>query len=337
MKFLILGGTVFLGRHFVEAALKQGHEVTLFNRGKHNPDLFPELETLIGDRNGNLDALKGRNWDAVLDTCGSFPRQVKESAGMLADSTGHYTFISSISVYDLESNSEIDETSAVRKLVDETVEEFKGETYGALKALCEQAAERALPGRVLNVRPGLIVGPNDPSDRFTYWPWRMSRGGTVLGPGIPGAPIQIIDVRDLAIWLVQAIENDETGVFNATGPEELLTMEIILEVCQETINPSAELVWVDDEFLLGAKVGPWVEMPLWIPEGEGSALMQVSIDRALAAGLKFRQLDTTIRDTLGWAQTRSQDYEWRAGLDREKEKALLERWHTEKVGQSGDN
>jgi len=330
MKILVLGGTVFLGRHFVEAALKQGHELTLFNRGKHNPDLFPELETLIGDRDGNLDALDGRHWDAVLDTSGNIPRLVKASAEMLAGSTGHYTFISSISVYDLDKSADIDETSAVIKLEDENVEEITGETYGGLKALCEQAAEKALPGRVLNVRPGLIVGPNDPSDRFTYWPWRLSKGGKVLAPGNPSAPMQIIDVRDLAEWLVQVIEENVTVTFNATGPQEPYTVERILKTCQEVINPNSEFEWIDDEFLQAEKVGPWVEMPLWVPKGEGSALMRVSIDRALAAGLKFRRLDATVRDTFDWAQTRSRDYEWRAGLDREKEKALLERWQNKK-------
>jgi 2'-hydroxyisoflavone reductase len=326
MKILVLGGTVFLGRHFVEAALKQGHVLTLFNRG-NNPGLFPELETLIGDRDGNLDSLNGRHWDAVLDTSGNIPRLVKASAEMLAGSTGHYTFISSISVYDLDKSSDIDETSAVIKLEDENVEEITGETYGGLKALCELAAEKALPGRVLNVRPGLIVGPNDPSDRFTYWPWRISKGGKVLAPGNPSAPMQIIDVRDLAEWLVQVIEENVTGTLNATGPQEPYTVEAILRTCQETINPAAEFEWVDDEFLLAKEVGVWVEMPLWVPEGEGTALMQVSVDRALAARLKFRRLDATIRDTFAWAQTRSQDYEWRAGLAPEREKELLERWH----------
>ncbi len=179
MKLLVLGGTIFLGRHVVEQALKRGHEITIFNRGKSNPDLFPQVEKLIGDRDGDLEALRGRRWDAALDTSGYIPRTVKESARLLSSSLDHYTFISSISVYDEAFNGEIDEGSPVRKLSDETVEEITGETYGALKALCEVEVEKAIQGRALLVRSGLIVGPGDPSDRFTYWPWRLAQGGVI--------------------------------------------------------------------------------------------------------------------------------------------------------------
>ena len=189
MNLLILGGTVFLGRHLVEAALARGHAVTLFNRGQHNPDLFPEVERLRGDRDGDLQALEGRRWDAVVDTCGYVPRVVRASAEMLAPNVDHYTFISSISVYADTSKPGIDEQAPVGTLDDPTTEEVTGESYGPLKALCEQAAEAAMPGRVLNIRPGLIVGPHDPTDRFTYWVRRVAEGGEVLAPGNPHAPV----------------------------------------------------------------------------------------------------------------------------------------------------
>ncbi len=206
MKLLVLGGTVFLGRHLVEAATARGHSVTLFNRGQHNPELYPEVEKLRGDRDSDLSALQGRRWDAVIDTCGYLPRAVRASAELLADAVDHYTFISSISVYADFHTPAMDESAPVGTLADETVEEVTGETYGPLKALCEQAAERALPGRVLNIRPGLIVGPHDPTDRFTYWPVRVARGGEVLAPGRPHVPVQVIDGRDLAEWTVRMVE-----------------------------------------------------------------------------------------------------------------------------------
>ena len=198
MKLLILGGTVFLGRHLVEAAQARGHQLTLFNRGQHNPELFAGVEKLRGDRSGDLSALRGRRWDAVIDTCGYIPRIVRASAELLADAVDHYTFVSSLSVYADTSRPGIDESAPVGQLADETVEDITGETYGPLKALCEQAAGRALPGRVLTVRPGLIVGPHDPTDRFTYWPVRVARGGALLAPGRPERRVAFVDVRDLA-------------------------------------------------------------------------------------------------------------------------------------------
>src|SRR5579872_4273010 len=234
MKLLILGGTVFLGRHIVEAALARGHEVTLFNRGQHNPDLFPEVEKLRGDRNGDLAALQGRQWDAAIDTSGFVPRVVRASAEALANAVKHYTFISSISVYADFTKLGIDESSPVAKLVDESVEEVTGETYGGLKALCEQAAEEALPGKVLIVRPGLIVGPDDQTDRFTYWPYRVAQGGEMLAPGRPAHQEQFIDVRDLAQWIVRMVEAGKTGVYNATGPDYVLSTQQLLEVCKRS-------------------------------------------------------------------------------------------------------
>jgi 2'-hydroxyisoflavone reductase len=325
---LILGGTVFLGRHLVEAALARGHAVTLFNRGQHGPDLFPNVEKLHGDRDGNLDALRGRRWDAAVDTCGYVPRVVRASAELLADAVKHYTFISSLSVYAATREPGTDETAPVDRVQDETVEEITGETYGPLKALCEQAAEDAMPGRVLNVRPGLIVGPHDPTDRFTYWPARMARGGDVLAPGRPDRQIQFIDVRDLAEWIVRAIEYNLTGVYNADGPDYTLSMGTLLDAGKSASGSNARFVWVEDQFLIDSGVQPWSEVPLWIPESDPDAAGFFAFDcrKAIAAGLAFRPLDETIRATLVWEATRSTEHEWHAGLKLEREKELLEAW-----------
>jgi 2'-hydroxyisoflavone reductase len=327
MNILIIGGTVFLGRYLVEAAQARGHSITLFNRGQHNPELFPEVEKLRGDRDGDLSALRGRRWDAAIDTCGYVPRVVRASAEALAGAVDHYTFVSSISVYADFSIVGIDEQTPVGTLADETVEQVDGETYGPLKALCEQAADRAMPGRVLNVRPGLIVGPHDQSDRFTYWPHRIAQGGAVLAPGRPAHGVQIIDVRDLADWTIRMIEAGQTGVYNATGPEYRLTMGQVLDACLAACG-GAQLVWVDGQFLLDAGVQPWIGLPLWLPDEDPTHAGFDSVDcsKAITAGLHFRPLADTIRDTLAWDATRPADHEWRAGLTREREAELLEAW-----------
>jgi nucleoside-diphosphate-sugar epimerase len=329
MKLLILGGTVFLGRHLVEAALARGHAVTLFNRGQHNADLYPEVEKLRGDREGDLAALHGRAWDAAIDTCGYVPRVVRASAELLADAVSHYTFISSISVYAGFKELGIDENAAVGVLADPTVEEVTGESYGPLKALCEQAAEQAMPGRVLNIRPGLIVGPHDPTDRFTYWPVRVARGGEVLAPGRPERHVQVIDVRDLAEWTVRMVEGRQTGVYNATGPEYSLTMGQLLDVCRAVSGSDARFSWVGEDFLAEKEVGPWMEVPLWIPESDPDAagFSDVDCGKAIAAGLSFRDLAETVRATLAWDATRPPDVERRAGLKAEREAELLRGWH----------
>ena len=325
MNLLVLGGTVFLGRHIVDAALARNHQVTLFNRGQHNADLYPEVEKLRGDRDGNLDAIKGRTWDAVIDTCGYVPRIVGDSARLLADAVEHYTFISSISVYPDFSKPGIHEGFPVGTLEDETVEEVTGETYGPLKALCEQAAEKAMLGRVCHVRAGLIVGPHDQSDRFTYWPVRIARGGEVLAPP-PDAPTQFVDVRDLAAWCVRVAEAKRVGVYNATGPTEPLTLGTLLESCKAALQCNANLTLVTEEFLKAQEVGEWIEFPLWLAN-ENAGLDQVNISKALAAGLTFRPLNETIVDTLEWANTRPADHEWRAGLKPDREADVLAAWH----------
>lgn len=328
MNILILGGTIFLGRHLVDAALVQGHTVTLFNRGKTNSDLYPEVEKLRGDRTNieDLQSLRDRHWDAVIDTCGYFPHIVQLSAQALADSVERYVFISSISVYgEPPTTPGIDENAPVSQLSGKYLADYADESYGNRKALCEQVIENELPGRTLNIRPGLIVGPYDPSDRFTYWPGRLQRGGTVLAPGKPDAPVQIIDVRDLAEWTIRMIEHQQIGIFNTTGPEVPLNMRQVLETCRQVAGSPAEFVWVDDEFLLAQGVTPFTDLPLWLP-GAATVMMQVSIAKTLAAGLTFRPLEKTVADTLAWDNSRPMYSKPLNGISIERESELLELW-----------
>jgi 2'-hydroxyisoflavone reductase len=324
MDLLILGGTRFLGRYLVEAALGGDHRVTLFNRGLSDPDLFPEVETIRGDRDGDLAALRGRRWDAVIDTCGYVPRVVRASAGLLADAVDHYTFVSSISVYPDNMGPGADEGAPVEELEDPTVEEITGETYGGLKALCERAAEEEMPGRILNVRPGLISGPHDPTDRFTYWPRRVAAGGEVLAPDRPELRVQFIDVRDLAGWMVKMSAEQQTGTYNATGPAYELRMGKLLEEC-EAVGGDAKIVWVSEEFLEENGVEPFTELPLWVPR-EYSGMLAVDCGKAIAAGLTFRPVSETIRDVLEWDSKRAEP-DLAAGLEPEKERELLSAWH----------
>ena len=328
MRIIVLGGTVFLGRALVEAVRERGHEVTLFNRGQTNPDLFPDVEKLRGNRDGDLSALKGRRWDAAIDTCGYVPRVVRQSAELLAGAVGYYTFVSSVSVYSDWSKPGVDERTPLGTLEDETVEEITGETYGPLKALCEQAVKSAMPGRALIIRPGLIVGPHDPSDRFAYWVHRVAQGGEVLVPGPPTRPAEFIDVRDLAEWIVRMIEVEQTGTYNAAGPGQSVTMGQFLETCKSVSGSDAALTWVSDEFLIEQDVTPWTEMPMWIPSSDPAYAGFFAIDssKAVAAGLTYRPVTETVGDTLEWATTRSDDHEWRAGILRERETELLEAW-----------
>ncbi|HSN78100.1 MAG TPA: SDR family oxidoreductase [Anaerolineae bacterium] len=335
MNLLILGGTVFLGRHLVDAALAAGHQVTLFNRGQHGAELFPQVERLRGDRDGGLAALAGRRWDAVIDTCGYVPRLVRASAELLAGSVAHYTFVSSISVYRDLDQAPVDENSPVGVLADESVEEITGETYGPLKALCEHAAEAAMPGRVLHVRPGLIAGPHDPTDRFTYWVWRVAQGGAVLAPGRPQRRVELIDGRDLADWILRMVEARRIGVFNATGPEHELLMGDMLAACRLAIGSDARFIWVDEAFLLANGVTPWSELPLWLPEAD-NAVMAADCRRALAAGLAFRPLTETVQDTLAWlragrasADGDLRQIQLRAGMTLAREGELLSAWQTQ--------
>jgi len=324
MKILIIGGTKFLGRHLVDSALVGGHEVTLFNRGKTNPNLFPRVETILGDREHDLDKLSGRIWEAVIDTSGYLPRIVRLSAEVLEANVSRYVFISSLSVYADFRKIGIDESYPVGKIEGESIEEITGETYGPLKALCEKAVREIHGKRALIIRPGLIVGPHDPTDRFTYWPVRVARGGDVLAPQKPDVPTQIIDVRDLADFIIKLIEENASGVYNATGPDYELTFARLLEVSKQVSGSDANFKWAGVEFLNQNKVEAWSDMPAWIPDDEeGLGFSRIDISKAVKAGLKFRPLEDTVRDTLEWAKTRPSEHEWKAGLTPEREAEVL--------------
>jgi 2'-hydroxyisoflavone reductase len=327
---LMLGGTGFLGPQTVEAALRRGYIVTLFNRGKTRPGLFPDLEKLHGDRDkDDLKALQGRKWDAVVDTSANVPRWVKKAAEVLGPNIGHYLYISSISAYADLSKPGCDETAPLATIADATTEKIDGQTYGALKALTEKAAETAMSGKVTVVRPGLIVGPEDPSDRFTYWPVRVAHGGEVLAPGSPDDPIQLIDVRDLGEFIIRLIDNKTMGVFNALGPDQKLTMGRTLDACKEIAHSDASFTWADAEFLEKQGVHAWSDMPAWVPSGgETAGFARVSNARALKAGLTFRPITETAKATLDWFRTLPQDRQakLRAGLTPERETKVLSAW-----------
>lgn len=325
MRILIFGGTNFLGRH-TAAALERGHEVTLFHRGQTNPGLFPDAEEILGDREHDLALLAGREWDAVIDVPGYVPRIVRASAQALAGHVKHYAFISTISVYDSIPEPGMDESAPVGQLPEpsEDVQKY----YGQLKALCEDEVRAAFPDAALVIRPGLIVGPFDPTDRFSYWPIRISDGGEVLAPGDPDRQVQVIDARDLANWTVDCVERGTTGTFNATGPATRLTMREMLEACREGTASDATFTWVDESFLEAEGVGPWMEVPLWLPASDTDTrgMLAVSIDRAVHAGLTFRPLAETARDTLAWHRSRPAGTQLKAGLQPEREHELLEKW-----------
>lgn len=326
MNILIIGGKHFVGRALVETALAAGHTLTLFNRGQSNSDWFPEVENITGDRNGDLSALQNRHWQAVIDTCGYFPRQVNNLLTAIGTHIDHYTFISSISAYADFSKPGLREGDPVAKIDDPSIEEITGESYGALKALCEQSAETLLPERVLTVRPGLIVGPYDLSDRFTYWPVRVQRGGEILVPDSPDWLTQIIDVRDLAEWTIRLVENKVTGIFNATGPEKPLTIGAVLEASCKISGNRPEFTWVSTKFLLEKGVQPWSELPMWLPGEEDAGGNEIDNRKAVQHGLTFSPIERTIEDTLAWEATRPPDHPWRAGLPADRERQLLEEW-----------
>lgn len=332
---LILGGTGFIGPHIVSSALERGHTVTLFNRGKTHAALFPNVEKLRGDRDGKLDALKGRKWDAVVDPSGYVPRIVKMSAELLAPNVDHYLFVSTVSVYKQPGSPGMDETAPLATTPEPTSEDIP-KYYGALKALSEQAAEAAMPGRVTNVRPGLIIGPGDPTGRFTHWPSRCAEGGEVLAPGDGTTPTQYVDGRDLGAWIVHLIEQRTIGTFNALGPEKKVSMNEVLDACNAAGGNKAKLTWVDWKFLEKHEVAPWAEMPMWIPAEEDPGFGTASNARAVAAGLKFRPVVDTAKDTLAWLENLPADMkpEQRvraksSGISREKEAKVLAAWHAE--------
>jgi 2'-hydroxyisoflavone reductase len=317
VRLLVLGGTAFLGRALVDKALERGHEVTLFNRGRTNPELFPEAERLRGDRNEDLSALEGREWDAVVDVATFLPRAVRLATETLRDRVDRYVFVSSISAY-ADFSAPASEDSPLAQLANPESESI--EDYGPLKAECERLVQEALGERALVVRPGLIVGPHDPTDRFTYWPRRVAEGGPMLAPAPPDQPVQFIDVRDLGEWIVAAAESRLSGVYNATG--EPTTFEALLDACMR-VSGHTEIVWFPPERLVAAEVGEWMELPLWIVTPEFAAMQRTDVSKAIRDGLRFRPLEETIRDTLAWDAERTTPRAEGVGLTAERERELL--------------
>jgi 2'-hydroxyisoflavone reductase len=335
-KILILGGTNFIGPHIVRAALARGHTVTLFNRGKTHAELFPELEKLRGDRDGHLEALANRKWDAVVDPSGFVPRIVKASAELLAPNVGFYVFISTITVYERLSVVGDDESAPLRTIADPTDEDSKTH-YGELKALCEKAAEAAMPGRVATLRPGLIVGPGDLTGRFSHWPSRLAAGGEVIGPGDGTTPVQWIDARDLAAWIIKVIEDRSAGTFNAFGPEKRTTIKEVLDACNTAGGNKATITWVDAKFLEKQGVHGWTDLPMWIDNTDPDALGfgTAKNARAFAKGLTCRPVLDTAKDTLAWLATLSPEERAKvgdSGIKRDRELAVLAAWKARKTG-----
>jgi 2'-hydroxyisoflavone reductase len=338
MKLLVLGGTSFLGRHFVDAALAGDHDIATFTRGKTNPEAFSQdtVERLRGDRDGGLDSLRGRAWDAVLDTSGYLPRVVRASAELLAGagaSAAHYTFVSSESVYAPTVDTPVAEDGPLLEPPPDGVEEIM-EHYGGLKVACERMVREAFGERALVVRPGLIVGPHDPTNRFTYWVRRMhdaAGGEEILAPAPPERQVQFIDARDLAEWLLRMIEAGASGTYNADGPDRVFTMGETLTACAAAAERSPRVVWADERFLLDQKVEPWMGLPLWIPEDDPDGFGPFDNRAAVGAGLAFRAVRDTARDTLAWDLARPtsgpvrEDGEW-AGIPPEREAEVLAAW-----------
>jgi 2'-hydroxyisoflavone reductase len=328
MNMLILGGTRFVGRHLAEAALARGHRVTLFNRGLSDPNPGIDVERLRGDRDGDLRALGGRRWDAVVDTSGYVPRVVRASAALLAPAVRHFTFVSTVSVYARVGPGErVYEDAALETLEDETREDYEDpKAYGGLKVLCERTVTHVMAGRAFIPRLSLVVGPRDPTDRFTYWPTRVARGGTILAFDRPDRPVTpFIDAHDAAQWIIASVEAERTGTFNVGGRPGI-TIGGILETCRVVAGAGdATFMWVSEAFLLEQGVTPWTELPLWVPR-ERDYLVGLDSTKAEGAGLRLRPLAETIRDILAWDCTRAITMERRAGLAADREAELVRRW-----------
>ncbi len=339
LRILILGGTAFLGPATVDVARARGHEITLFNRGRTNQHLYPDLPKLKGDRFGDLVSLETGEWDVCIDNSGYIPSTVKATAELLKGRVKQYIFISSISVFADFKTKGLDEESEVGKLTEEEVSDAKSmrditsANYGPLKALCEDANTEVFGNNACNIRPGLIVGPLDRSDRFTYWPVRVSKGGEVLAPGKPDTVTQVIDVRDLAEFIILAAEKGYQGPYNATSPAEELTMGELLETCRNVSGSDASFTWADAKFLAAQEVAAWSDMPVWVPlDGDDAGHPFINVTKAVKDGLTFRPISETVRGTLDWWATVDQerkDKPMRAGVTAERETELLATWHKE--------
>ncbi|HEX2202382.1 MAG TPA: NAD-dependent epimerase/dehydratase family protein [Longimicrobium sp.] len=324
MKLLVLGGTRFVGRFMVEAALERGHRVTLFNRGKTDPEGVPGAEHLTGDRTEGLDALAGRTWDAVIDSSGYAAKHVRASAGALAGAVGRYVFVSTISVYSDFARPGMDEDGPVFDPDFESLDRA-GDRYGPMKVACERVVEGVYGDRALVVRPGIVAGPDDYTDRLPYWVRRIAAGGEVLAPGRPHAPVQLIDARDLGAWLVRMTEEGASGTYNAVGPEAPYTLREVLDTVRRVTGSDAAFTWVSDDFLLEQGLTPWGELPFWQP-AEEEGVFRVDNRRAVAAGLAFRPLADTVRDVAA-ARATHHPGERVSGIPREREAELLRAWH----------
>jgi 2'-hydroxyisoflavone reductase len=319
MRVLVIGGTSFVGRHFVARALASGHELTLFNRGVTNPGLFPEAEHIHGDRDGGLAPLRDRAWDVAVDTCGYVPRVVGDSARMLAEAVEHYTFVSTLSVHPDDVPPGADEDAPLFDPPGEGVEEITDDTYGPLKVACERVVAASFRDRALIVRPGLIVGPDDPTDRFTYWVRRVAEGGEVLAPAPPEDPVQFIDVRDLAAFMLDHVEARTAGIFSAVAPP--VPLGVLLAAARDAAGSDASFTWAPSDFLLAQGVAPWSDLPMWMPGYPGYNAFDAG--RAVAAGMTFRTTAETVVDTLTWDRARPQTWPMDAGLGREREHEVL--------------
>ena len=331
LRILILGGTSFIGPHQVRYALERGHTVTLFNRGRTNVDLFPDVEKLRGDRNGDLGALGGRTWDVVIDNSASNPDWVRLTATLLRDSVDRYFYVSSRSAY--SDTSWVPMTADAPTFTYETAGVSPGAEqlpYGLRKALSEREAREAFAGRTAIFRPGLIIGPRDETDRFTYWPVRIGRGGEVLAPGDPSDPVQIIDARDLSEWMIRMVEDGHTGVFNVVGPATPRPMAELLYGIRAVTTAEATFTWVDTDFLFGMGVRPYADLPVWMPPRDGrEGFARFDLSREVALGLTFRPLAVTTRDTLDYHASRSAERQanLQAGMSAEREAEVLSAWH----------
>ena len=340
LRILILGGTGFIGPCQVKYAVSRGHHVTVFNRGRTHPGILPkDVEQLIGDRNGNLEALKGRKWDVVIDNPTTLPVWVRNAAQILRGNVDRYLFISTSSVYAEMNWPGMDENGPLAKYegpdpMKVTIEQLRASTiplYAPLKVVSEKEVQKWFPGKFVVVRPGLIVGPGDESDRFTYWPARISRGGEVLAPGNPRKDfVQFIDVRDLAEWTIRMVEQGNGGIFNATGPDYKLSMGHLLDEVKTATASDAQLTWMDCEFLISQGIHPWYDMPVWVAScGEERGFIGLSNKKAISKGLTFRSARDTASATLEWFRTQPAERQanLRAGISAQREAALLAAWH----------